>query len=103
MSSRSEKRKEVIHTEAYILASAQRSSSQGSLLVLQLKTKQSWHTSRIREKVENTNEENSVFYGAVNLELEYIYIACLSETMRSVESLTLKKREGSIKQSQRRY
>jgi hypothetical protein len=36
-SSRSEKRKKVIHTEAYILASAQRSSSQGPLLVLQLK------------------------------------------------------------------
>lgn len=39
-SSMSEKRKKVIHTEANILASAQRSSSQGSLLVLQLKTKQ---------------------------------------------------------------
>lgn len=97
-SSRSEKRKKVFHTQAYILASAQRSSSQGSLLVLQLKTKQYLHTSRNQRKVENTYEENSVFHGVVNLELEYIHIACLSETMRSVESLILKKeREVSSK------
>ena len=50
------------------------------------------YLSRIR-KVENTNEENSIFHGTVNLELEYIHIARLSETMRSVKSLVLKKIE----------
>ena len=50
------------------------------------------------EKVENTNEENSVFHGAVNLELEYIHVACLSETMSSVESLTLEKEVSSKSQ-----
>lgn len=39
----------------------------------------------------DTYEQDSVFHSVVDLKFEYIYIACLSETMRSIESLILKR------------
>jgi hypothetical protein len=39
----------------------------------------------------DTYEQDSVFHGVVDLKFEYIHIAFLSETMRSIESLILKR------------